>query len=47
MKKAILGFIGGTVFGAAAVTILGMFLCEYVEGLPEEKPADESEDYAN
>lgn len=38
MKKAILGFIGGTVFGAAAITILGLFLCEYVEGLPDEKP---------
>lgn len=37
MNKSILGFIGGTVFGVVAVTLLGLFICDYAEGLPAEK----------
>lgn len=48
MKKNIITFLAGVVFGAAATTIAGLLVCEYVEALPEVQEAQsdaESDDY--
>ncbi len=47
MRNNIISFIAGAVFGAAALAIGGLCMCEFVEALPEGAPtqSDESDDF--
>lgn len=46
MKNNALAFICGAIFGGIALAVAGLALCEYSEGLPDDK-SDESQDYAD
>lgn len=44
MKNKVLAFLSGLVFGAVAVVVTGLVVCEYVEGLPDDKASEDYDD---